>query len=888
VGLDHEVQTRSPVLTFLFTDIEGHSTLWDQHPDAMSLALSEHDELIASLIADGGGRVVKNAGDGAMAVFADADRAVAAAVSIQRALIARVWPDIGSLRVRMGLNAGSAESRDGDFFGPEVIRAARLCSAANASQIVASRAVVELARDVTWLALGQHQLRGFAAPVEIHQVVADGLDASFPALRTVDAHPNTLPRFRTAFFGRDEEIAAVAELLSRHRLVTLTGVGGSGKTRLAVEIAHDQLGSYADGVFFADLSAVSETDRLWSAVAVGLELDLGGAPGAAEEPGQRIARFLAERRALLVLDNCEHLLDAAADAADQLLDSTRHLRVLATSREGLHLEDERMVQVPSLRLETDAVRMFRDRAAASGEGAVEDEVARDICARLDGLPLAIELAAARAGQLGAGEVARRLSDRFELLTGSRRRVPRQRTLEATLDWSHDHLSAEEQTAFRRLGVFNGTFSMRAAETVTGAPVALIGPLVDKSLVNRGDDGRFRLLETVRAYAEDRLVEADEAEMARQAHLDWLLDEIGSFSDEEVLLATSDRSDEFVAAEMENLYAALAWASGRHEWSTVARLATYMGLAEGLIGQDSFRPVGAVLRECLDNGIDGPLRDRALAGYTAVAYLRREAPREDLLREAAERSLDRPDGTAVAALTYTANMLDARSRARGDDPGIDLARRLIDTAATQARELGPQWQTLPVLFEVGLALSGSDWELAAARADELEGLRQQGLVGRVSDWALWVEAAARLAVGRPLARDEIDRRLATVRRRETSPGAEVHARAFAAPERTGPRQPMHLDRSGLDRSTPADETAVLISVAALAAREGDWHVAAKLLAAGRGGGGIFSSVAGVALYRLTTPLVKEALDKPVRDALIEEGRELGKSRAVGLAIDWLAM
>ena len=254
-----------------------------------------------------------------------------------------------------------------------------------------------------------------------------------------------------------------------------------------------------------------------------------------------------------MLDNCEHLLDAAADVVDQLLDTTRHLTVLATSREGLHVDGETMVQVPSLPLETDAVRMFRERASASGAGEVDDEIARRICERLDGLPLAIELAAARSGQLGAAEVAQRLSDRFQLLTGPGRRVPRQRTLEATLDWSHDLLHDDEKRALRRLAVFSGTFSLLAAEKVASAPADLIGSLVDKSLVQRGADGRFRLLDTVRAYAEDRLIEAGEGEEVRRAHVAWLVDQIGSFTDEEVILATSERSDEFVAAELEKFF-----------------------------------------------------------------------------------------------------------------------------------------------------------------------------------------------------------------------------------------------------------------------------------------------------------------------------------------------
>jgi predicted ATPase len=676
--------------------------------------------------------------------------------------------------------------------------------------------------------------------------------------------------------------------------VTLTGVGGSGKTRLAVEVAHEQLGSFPDGAYFGDLSLVTEADRVWDAIARGVELEVGGAPGAADEPGQRITRFLSTRRALLVLDNCEHLLDAAVEVVDQLLDATRHLTVLATSREGLHVDGETMVQVPSLPLETDAVRMFRERASASGAGDVDDEIARRICERLDGLPLAIELAAARSGQLGAAEVAQRLSDRFQLLTGPGRRVPRQRTLEATLDWSHDLLHDDEKRALRRLAVFSGSFSLRAAEKVTGAPADLIGSLVDKSIVQRGADGRFRLLDTVRAYSEDRLTEAGEAEEVRRAHVEWLVDQIDSFTDEEVILATSGRSNEFVAAELENLFAAAAFAASSGDWSTVAHLSSYVALAEEWMGQHSFRPAARYLRDALDHAIDGPRRERALAGYVAVAVLEPEAAepaaagRVDLFTEAGECAWRGRDGVAIFSLTSLANQLDARSRATGDGAGLQQARRFIERASTRAGALGEQWEALPTLFEGALALTAAEWERAADRIDVLTRLRHQSPTGQLNGWALWVEAAARLAVGRPLERDEIERRLADLRRRDAGPGAEVLASALGASDPNLPRQPIYVDRGQLDRSAPHDANAVLISVAAIAAREGDWPVAARLLAAARGSGGVFTSVAGLTLYRLTAPQVRAALDKPRRDALIAEGREMGFARAADVAIEWLAM
>ena len=879
-------RTTSPTLTFLFTDIEGHSALWEEHPDAMSEALEDHDRLVASAVRRADGTLVKNAGDGAMAVFADSRQAVGAAVAIQRALAAREWFGIGHLRVRMGLNVGVADARDGDYFGPEVIRAARLCHAANAGQILASRAVMELAPDTSWVDLGSHRLRGFAAPMEVHQVVVVGLPARFPALATLDVHPNTLPRFRTEFFGREREITEIVRLVADHRLVTLTGVGGTGKTRLAVEVAHDQLSSFADGVYFADLSVLGDADRLWDAIASAIGLQPGGM-GPSEPASALVLRFLSTRLALLVLDNCEHLLDSVGDVVDDILDAGSDVHVLATSREGLHTEGERLVQVPSLPVETDALGLFRDRALASGATDVDDDTAMRICERLDGLPLAIELAAARCGQLGTAQVAQRLNDRFHVLTGSRRRVPRQRTLEATLDWSHDLLRGDEQAALRRLAVFRGSFSLNAAESVTGASADLIGALVDKSLVQLTDHGRFRLLETVRAYAENRLLATGEAETIRRAHVDWLLEQIASFADEEVVLATSDRSDEFVVDELENLYASLDWLTAVGDWSTVAALASYGGLADGLEGRDSFRPLVRYLWEALDHEVDESVRYRALVAYTSVAYLDPGLYQADLWTEVGELAWRRGDGLAVVALVFLANALDARSRATGDESGIEFANRLFKRAAGHAHDLGPHWEVLPTVFEMTLALNASDWARAADRADALQELRQRGNLGKLSAWVFWTEAVARLASGRPLERHEIEHRLAFVRRNDPGPWAEVHAAALAAPDPSRPRQPIRLDRRSLDRANRPAATAVLISVAALAARDGDWHVAARLLAAARTGDDVFSTPQGVARYRLTTPQVRAALDRTVRHALILDAQQLGISHAIDEAVTWLA-
>ena len=562
--------------------------------------------------------------------------------------------------------------------------------------------------------------------------------------------------------------------------------------------------------------------------------------------------------------------------------------MLTTSREGLHVEGERIVQVPSLPLDTDAVRMFRERAVAAGADAIDDDTASQICKRLDGLPLAIELAAARSGQLGAAEVARRLTDRFRLLTGSRRRVPRQRTLEATLDWSHDQLNPEEQAALRRLSVFSGSFSLAAAETVADAPAHLFASLVDKSLVQRADGGRFRLLETVRAYAEDRLLEAGEGETSRRAQIEWFLQQIDSFTDEEIILSAGDRSDDFVSTELPNLCAGMVWAGSNGEWPVVARLASYVGLSEGVIGWDSFRPVVKHLREALDHGIDGELRDRTLAAYTGVAYMDPEVTREDLWIEAGERALAGRDPTAVVRLTYLANVLDSFGRAENHTARIQRASAILERASAIARELGPQWELVSTRTEVLLALNAGDWRRAAAGVDAVEALRAHGTVGKPSPWMVWTDAVARLSVGRPFHREQLEARLVDVRRHDVGPGAAIHVAAFAAVDPSRSRQPIFVDRSSLDRATQLDLSAILISVAAVAARENEWSLAARLLASARTAGLIFTTPAAYALYRLTVPSVAAALAKPVRDGLVAEGRALGLSAAVDAAVTWLAI
>jgi predicted ATPase/class 3 adenylate cyclase len=521
-------------VTFLFTDVEGSTSAWEAHVDAMAEAIARHDAIVRRTIGGAGGYVFSTAGDAFAAAFSTPADAVRAALEAQRLLAAEPWPAPLALRVRMGLHVGVAVERDGDYFGPTVNRAARIMAAAHGGQVLASGAVVAhlggTAVDVR--DLGEHRLRDLEGTEQLLQLGADGLPDTFPPLRTLDRYPSTLPAQRSTFVGREDERRRIRQALDASRLVTLTGVGGTGKTRLAVEVAHDLSDASPGGVFFVDLARLTDGAFVWEAIAAGL--DFAPDPGA-EVPRQVTAR-LGARRALVVVDNCEHVLDDAADAVDAVLAACPAVRLLATSREGLALDGERVVPIAPLSTDATAeraapaVRLFLERAA-DAHGARYDAadlaVIHQICLRLDGLPLAIELAAARTAVLSPADLLARLENRFRLLTGGRRgKRNRQRTLEEAIAWSYDLLDPAEQVLLRNLAVFPAAFDLARAAAVAGggddtATLDLLDSLSGKSLVQveRGQGGgtRYRLLETIREYAQARLVEAGNADEVRLRH-----------------------------------------------------------------------------------------------------------------------------------------------------------------------------------------------------------------------------------------------------------------------------------------------------------------------------------------------------------------------------------
>jgi predicted ATPase/class 3 adenylate cyclase len=537
-------------LAFLFTDIEGSTSLWELEAERMRLALASHDALARAAVERHHGTVVKMTGDGMHAAFRDSAHAVGAALELQLALADPAATGGIALKVRCGVHAGVAELRDNDYFGAPVNRAARIMAAAHGGQMLVSRAVAELVRDAlpegaTMRELGSVRLHGVAEPEQIYQVQHAGLRRDFPALRTLAATPNNLPLQATSFIGRERERAEILSLLGTARLVTLLGAGGIGKTRLSLAVAAELLELYPDGVWLVELASLSDPRLVPQAVA--------SVVGVKEEPGRPVldalTKFVADRQLILVLDNCEHLIHACAELADRLLRSGPKLRILASSREALRIAAESAYPLPALATpdssrdvaldelaRNEAVRLFVDRALAARPAFAltrhNAPAVTQICRQLDGIPMAIELAAARIRALSVENIAARLTDRFRLLTsGNRTALPRQQTLRALIDWSFELLTPGERTLLRRLGVFAGGFTLEAAEAVgaggeiaEGEVLELLTALVEKSLVAFADDvGRYRLLETVRQYAQERLDESGEVAATRARHLFHYLD-----------------------------------------------------------------------------------------------------------------------------------------------------------------------------------------------------------------------------------------------------------------------------------------------------------------------------------------------------------------------------
>lgn len=561
----------SGTVTFLFTDVEGSTHLWADDSDAMSASLRVHDDIVRSAIEERGGYVFTTAGDAFCAAFRRATDGVASATSMQAALSAVSWPG-PELRVRVGIHLGEAEERNGDYFGPVVNLAARVESTGHGGQTLITD-VVRQAAQIEARDLGAYSLRGVPDQVRIFQIGP----GEFPRLRVNDSSSTNLPTSRTTLIGRAAQVRSVRTALRASRLVTLVAGGGTGKTRLSIAVGDEELPGRRDGVWFADLTAVAEPHELEPAIANAMQLSLG-----AGDPTGQILQFVTGKDMLLVLDNCEHLVDECAGFAEAFLSQSGESQILATSREALDIEGERTLQIPPLPVvDTDSpsVQLFIERAVAVSSAFVVDGEGRDtiveLCRRLDGLPLAIELAAARSTVMSPHELLAGIDDRFRVLHGARRRQ-RQRTLESTLDWSYNLLDPTEQRALRSLGAFVGTFDLDAAASVIGAArhvaADLIESLVAKSLVDRvviESVSRFRLFETTTAYAQQNLVAAGESEAARDRHLEHYHG-LNAHLELDSLWKDFGALDVF-RQDRPNIVAAFEWGASQDRWQIAGEL-----------------------------------------------------------------------------------------------------------------------------------------------------------------------------------------------------------------------------------------------------------------------------------------------------------------------------
>jgi predicted ATPase len=506
----------SGTVTFLFTDVEGSTRRWQDDPEAMRALLVEHDAILREVIDEHRGLQFKHTGDGVAAAFASAADACAAAVDAQLRL-----RDV--LPVRMGLHSGEAELRDGDYFGSTLNRCARLMGVAHGGQVLVSAAVAALVREqVALVDLGEHRLRDLSYPEHVWQVGG----GAFAPLRSLESFPTNLPLQSSSFVGRVREVEAVAALLVDHRLVTLTGVGGVGKTRLAFEVGAALLPRLADGVWVVELAPLAHDEMVLATIAeaVGVPAQTG------ESLATTLVSRLMSRQLLVILDNCEHVLNPVARLVDRLTTSAPNVRVLATSRELLGIAAERVQAVPPLAEGTEAIELFIDRATQSGARFDESErqAIAEICVRLDGIPLAIELAAARARMMAPSQIAERLDQRFRLLTGGgRTAVERHRTLRATVSWSYELLDQNERSVFQRLSTLTGSFDLQAAEAIAAGGTVesfevldAVGHLVDKSMVVAApapSGVRYRLLETMRQFAADHLADQPDGAEVQDRH-----------------------------------------------------------------------------------------------------------------------------------------------------------------------------------------------------------------------------------------------------------------------------------------------------------------------------------------------------------------------------------
>lgn len=943
-------------VTFMLTDVEGSTRLWDARSSEMSEALARHDELIRDSVSSSGGIIVKTRGEGdsTFTVFRTAGEAVNCALKLQRSLLDESWPGGLAIRVRMSLHTAEAELRGSDYYGSEVNRSARMRDVAHGGQIIASQSVMDLVEDRvpgggSFTDLGSHYLRDLARPEHLYQLSHPDLPDTFPALRRLESRSTNLPLQLTSFVGREIQMREVRELLTATRLLTLTGSGGCGKTRLALEVGARLSEDYPDGVFWVELGALNDpalvTQTTLSTLSIREE--------EGREPFEELSNFLFEKKLLLILDNCEHLLEACAELTERLLRARPDLRVLTTSRQSLNVSGETSYRVPSLAapdprgdpvpeqlMGYESVRLFVDRVAhadpAFSLSPDNAEAVARICHRLDGIPLAIELAAARIRAHSPETIADKLDDRFSFLTaGSRTALPRQQTLRALVDWSHDLLTDEERTLFRRLSVFAGGFTLEAVEQVCAAGALkyssfldLISELVNKSIVvyeDRRARARYSMLETIRKYAAERLSESGESETTGDSHLQWFL----SLAEQAEPEVTTSEWLDAMEDEHDNLRDALEYAI-RRELSdmalrltgALARLWTTRGhLSEGRRWLDEALASGSKLFP--------EVKAKALNAAGALAWMQgdHEAARSNYQEALSlRRGLgDRPGIAATLAnlgiVAYSKGEYGtARERYEeslkiwretGDRPGLarsldnlgnlaqeegdyELAQKLYMESLEISRQLKDKWLVARSLNNLGeVALLQGDFPAARMRFQEdLEVSRELGdrwVIGRALNNCAEID---RLEGDLPSSRSLFEQSLDLARElgdKQTTAGS-LEGLAEIARQEGDPTGAMSLHRESLlARRELGDKPGIAGSLEAFAGvltELGRLDDAVRLLgAAERRRESIGSPLPPVALrdHERVIHKLRGELDPESFESIWDEGRKMSEDEAVKLVL-----
>jgi len=815
-------------VTFLFSDIEGSTERWERDRNAMAAAVERHDALIRAALEARGAYIFKTVGDAFCAAFGRAQEALAATLEAQRSIRSEDWSAVGGLHVRMAIHAGVADERDGDYFGPTVNRVARLLAIGHGGQVLVSGAVKDLTEDMlpdqaALLDLGIHRLRDLSTPEHVFQLRAPGLQTEFPALLSLDVLPNNLPVHLTPLIGRDKELVEIKALIEQSRLVTLTGAGGIGKTRTALQVAADMLVGDGDGVWFVDLAVRDDPMLVPSAIAEVFNVaDEGGSLRLIE----RVCAALKAKRLLILLDNCEHVISAVADAADRLLHVCPSIRILATSREPLGIAGEEPYRMSALPvppegeamtpervLEFSAAALFVARAHSAQRSFVlsaeNAAIVADIVRRLDGIALAIELAAPRIKVLSLQQLDQRLDERFKLLSGgSRTAQPRHQTLRALIGWSYDLLSEGERSLLRQSAIFRGAWTLEAAESICiderfadRDVLDLLAALVDKSLVVVevvGEEQRYRLLESTRQFAAERLDEAGEREDVAARHCRYYAG-VAQRAGDEYWQIDSDKWTAQVRLDLENHRAAIGWglADDGDVEAAAINLAGLRGLWYATARREGRMLLGRAKVALAD---DAPARVRGLLALTEArlnyASAQSAKPATEAVRalsggcdevgraealalqgdalgragQLAESVVPCEEALAAARATRTPRLIGwALSRAAywiGAAGDQERARTLFDEAASLLRACDDRWRLATLQWSRAEFLFGHGDDagaLVCARESEAI-LRERGAEGDLSivllNAAAYLLALRRLDEAWAAARESLELAMST--------------------------------------------------------------------------------------------------------------------------------